>query len=88
MRNIDHHHKKCSIVNIHGHIVIIDHRHDDHVIEPACGLDALAHYNYLMNSPKHGVVLGQEFLVQIANGETPCSRMIQNAGSQPRQKAA
>lgn len=69
--------KKCSIVNVRGHIVVIDHRNDDRVIEPSCGLDALATYNFLKGSPKHGgMIAAQDFLRKIADGEKPVTEMI------------
>lgn len=69
--------KKCSIVSVHGHIVVIDHRNDDRVIEPSCGLDALATYNFFKGSPKHGgMIAAQDFLCKIADGEKPVTEMI------------
>lgn len=69
--------KKCSIVNVRGCIVVIDHQNDDRVIEPSCGLDALATYNFLKGSLKHGgMIAAQDFLRKIADGEKPVTEMI------------
>lgn len=74
--------KKCSIVSVRGHIAVIDHRNNDCVIEPPCGVDAMAHYHFLLNSPRHGgPAAAQDFLVQIANGKKPVTEMIHRASS-------
>jgi len=83
----------CSIERkFDGCVVVIDHRHGDRKIEPKCGVDALAYFNFVAGSLKFGATADErmeramEFLVEIADGKMPVTELISSAAGERTQQ--
>lgn len=71
---------RCSIVELGGRTVIIDHHNNDRVIEPPCAADALAFHAFLKTSFRHGGHdAANDFLAAVADGKTPISDLVASA---------
>jgi hypothetical protein len=69
--------KLCSIKKEGDEVVVVDHRRDDLVIKPSCGMDAMSVHAYLRCSLKSGggERAAEKMIESIASGGLPISEM-------------